>query len=50
MSKLIFDVETVSEDIDALAEKARALHELQFSQSSDLKALKQSILHQAFAQ
>lgn len=35
--------------IDALAEKARALRDLQSSQSADLKALKQSILHEVFS-
>lgn len=36
--------------LDALSLKVRALHELQLAQSADLKALKQSILHEAFAQ
>ena len=35
--------------LDALSEKVRALRELQLAQSADLKALKQSILHEAFA-
>jgi len=35
--------------LDALAEKARALATLQSQQAADLKALKQSILHEAFA-
>jgi len=34
--------------LDALFEKVRALRELQLAQSADLKALKQSILHEAF--
>lgn len=36
----------VDEDV---AEKARTLRDLQSSQSADLKALKQSILHEAFS-
>ena len=35
--------------LDALAEKVKALRELQAAQAADLKALKQSILHQAFS-
>lgn len=35
--------------LDALSEKVRALQELQSAQAADLKALKQSILHEAFA-
>lgn len=35
--------------LDALSEKVRALRELQLAQQADLKALKQSILHEAFA-
>ena len=35
--------------LDALSEKVRALRELQSAQSADLRALKQSILHEAFA-
>ena len=35
--------------LDVLAEKARALQALQSSQLADLKALKQSILHEAFS-
>lgn len=35
--------------LDALSEKVRALQELQSAQTADLKALKQSILHQAFS-
>lgn len=34
--------------LDALSEKVRALRELQLAQSADLKAIKQSILHEAF--
>ncbi|MEX2013964.1 MAG: restriction endonuclease subunit S [Parcubacteria group bacterium] len=36
--------------LDALSTKARALRDLQSSQSTDLKVLKHSILHQAFSQ
>jgi len=36
--------------LDALSEKVRALQALQAAQAADLKALKQSILHEAFAQ
>lgn len=35
--------------LDALSERVRALRELQLAQSADLKALKQSILHEAFS-
>ncbi len=35
--------------LDALSEKARALRELQLAQQADLKALKQSFLHEASA-
>lgn len=35
--------------LDALFEKVRTLQELQSQQSADLKALKQSILHEAFS-
>lgn len=35
--------------LDALSEKIRALQALQSAQAADLKALKQSILHQAFS-
>ncbi|MCR4314279.1 MAG: restriction endonuclease subunit S [Candidatus Uhrbacteria bacterium] len=35
--------------LDALSLKVRALRELQLAQSADLKALKQSILHEAFS-
>ncbi|MFA6349080.1 MAG: restriction endonuclease subunit S [Candidatus Paceibacterota bacterium] len=35
--------------LDALSEKVRALQELQSAQATDLKALKQSILHEAFS-
>ena len=39
----------VVKKLDALSEKARALRTLQLAQQSDLAALKQSLLHEAFA-
>jgi restriction endonuclease S subunit len=35
--------------LDVISEKARTLRNLQFSQFADLYALRQSILHEAFA-
>lgn len=35
--------------LDVLSEKVRALQALQSQQAADLKALKQSILHEAFS-
>ena len=46
----LVEQKAIVKKLDALAEKVRALRDLQSSQSADLKALKQSILHQAFAQ
>ncbi len=44
----IAEQKKIVKKLDALSEKVRALRELQLAQSADLKALKQSILHEAF--
>jgi len=46
---LLAEQEKIVKKLDALSGKVRALQELQSSQSADLKALKQSILHEAFS-
>lgn len=46
----IAEQKKIVKKLDALSEKVRTLQELQSAQSADLKALKQSILHDAFTQ
>lgn len=45
----IAEQKEIVKKLDSLAEKVRVLQTLQSTQASDLKALKQSILHEAFA-
>ncbi len=44
----LVEQKAIVEKLDALSGKVRALQELQMAQAADLKALKQSILHEAF--
>lgn len=46
--KSLAEQKEIVQKLGALSDKARALRTLQLAQSADLKALKQSILHEAF--